>query len=238
MKKILKSTSRGYKHLSRTLRAPINRWTAFKRLREFHSKSRSLEELVACAMNFRTTGYFRVATVQIESEILALVEVVAALKPAVIVEIGTAEGGTCFLWANLASKKVISCDLKHKEHSGDFYKAFPPPGSACDVTLSTGDSHQQMMKDRLVQQLDGERIDFLFVDGDHTELGVEKDYDMYRDLVRPGGLIAFHDIVEKQPVASTQVHYFWRRLQEKADTEEFIEDADQCGFGIGIVRQG
>ncbi|MGI9301940.1 MAG: O-methyltransferase [Gammaproteobacteria bacterium] len=189
-------------------------------------------------MNFRTTGYFRVATVQKESEILALVEAVAALKPAVIVEIGTANGGTCFLWANLASKKVISCDLKHSELSRNFYSAFPPPDSTCEVTLLTGDSHQQAMKDRLLRELDGERIDFLFIDGDHTELGVERDYHMYRDFVRPDGLIAFHDIVEKQPLASNQVYHFWKRLREKTDTKEFIDDADQCGFGIGIVRHG
>ena len=48
--------------------------------------------------------------------------------------------------------------------------------------------------------------DFLFIDGDHT--GVGRDYEMYRDLVRPGGLIAFHDIVADQPVEGNQVHRF------------------------------
>lgn len=36
-------------------------------------------------------------------------------------------------------------------------------------------------------------LDFLFIDGDHTYEGVSRDADLWRPLVKPGGLIAYHD---------------------------------------------
>jgi predicted O-methyltransferase YrrM len=36
-------------------------------------------------------------------------------------------------------------------------------------------------------------IDFLFLDGDHSEVGVQKDWDDWNQYVIPGGIVAFHD---------------------------------------------
>ena len=36
-------------------------------------------------------------------------------------------------------------------------------------------------------------IDFLFIDGDHTEEGVIRDWSEWHRFVRPGGRVAFHD---------------------------------------------
>jgi len=38
-------------------------------------------------------------------------------------------------------------------------------------------------------------IDLLFIDGNHEIEAVVKDYEQWSPLVRPGGLIAFHDVV-------------------------------------------
>lgn len=35
--------------------------------------------------------------------------------------------------------------------------------------------------------------DVVFIDGDHSEAAVRNDYDLARSVVRPGGLIVFHD---------------------------------------------
>ena len=37
-------------------------------------------------------------------------------------------------------------------------------------------------------------IDLLFIDGDHQYASVLTDWLLYSPLVRPGGLVAFHDI--------------------------------------------
>lgn len=119
---------------------------------------------------------------------------------------------------------------------GELIRAFPPPGSRCEVSILIGDSHSAEFAARVEKELDGQQVDFLFIDGDHTEAGVEADYRTYSRLVRKGGIVAFHDIAEKQDQPGNEVQHFWRRLKQEAVTEEIIEDPDQTGFGIGLVR--
>lgn len=224
------------KEMSRTLRIPLNRFFAFRRLRQYHASPRGLEETIDWAMNFGRYGYFTITTLQKRSEILALAQAVAALRPRIILEIGTARGGTLLIWSSLASEKVISCDLVHRRPQKPLLEALPPPGSSCQVKLLTGDSHDPEFIRRVATELGGDKVDFLFIDGDHTFEGVTADYHNYRDFVRPGGIIAFHDIVEKQPFANNQVHMLWQTIKKQTLTEEFVDDPNQCGFGIGIIR--
>lgn len=227
---------RFFKSLSRKLRQPFNSLYAHHRLKKYHSKKRPLEEVVDWAMNFGGRGYMTVRTLQIPAEITQLAKAVQAINPKIIVEIGTARGGTLLIWSYLASSRVITCDLNDMSLQRPLFSRFPPPGSNCQVTLLSGNSHEASFKARLAQELNGEKADFMFIDGDHTESGVEADYNDYKEFVRPGGLIAFHDIVEKQPFPTNQVYPFWKRIKVGADAREFVADPDQCGFGIGLLR--
>lgn len=225
-----------FRDISRKVRAPFNRRTALNKLVQFYSKKRSLDEVIDMAMDFKTTGLYRVDSVQMRSEILALAKAVQAINPKTILEIGTCNGGTLFIWSNLATECVITCDLNKSKIRDELYKSFPPAGSDCEVISLAGDSHQQTFFEKVRESLNGRTVDFLFIDGDHTEAGVRSDYNMYSPLVRPGGIIAFHDILEKQPVPDNQVYYFWEKIKQSTNTEEFVKDYAQTGFGIGIIH--
>ena len=222
--------------LSRKIRAPFNKWTAIKKLEQFHSKKRSLDELIDMAMDFKTSGLYRINSVQKREEILSLAKAVDSIRPKTILEIGTCNGGTLFIWANLASECVITCDLNKSKVREDLYRLFTPKSSKCEVISLAGDSHDPSFLEEVKKSLKGKTVDFLFIDGDHTEAGVKSDYNMYSHLVRPGGIIAFHDILEKQPMPSNQVYYFWKEIKKSTKTEEFISDRNQTGFGIGIIH--
>ena len=224
------------KHLSRVLRQPFNARYAFRRLAEYHARPRTLDEVVDWAMNFGGNGYMRVKTLQIPSEIARLAQAVQAIQPKIILEIGTASGGTTLIWSHIASERVITCDLKDMTYQSPLFTRFPPPGSDCRVTLLSGDTHNPQFKDRVARELNGAQVDFLFIDGDHTEAGVTADYLDYKEFVRPGGLIAFHDIVEDQPLPINQVYHLWKRLKPLARVEEFVHDPGQRGFGIGLLH--
>jgi cephalosporin hydroxylase len=224
------------KHISRLLRQPFNARYAFRRLAEYHAKPRTLEEVVDWAMNFGGNGYMRVKTLQIPNEIMRLAQAVQAIQPRIILEIGTASGGTALIWSYLASERVITCDLKDMSYQAPLFTRFPPPGSQCKVTLMSGNSHSPEFKARVARELNGRKVDFLFIDGDHTEPGVTADYLDYKEFVRPGGLIAFHDIVESQPLPINQVFHLWKRLKHLAPVEEFVNDPGQRGFGIGLLH--
>ncbi len=228
--------SRFLKDLSRRLRQPFNSRYAERRLQEYHAQPRSLDEVVDWAMNFGGGGFMTVKTLQIPQEITQLAQAVQALKPKIIVEIGTARGGTLLIWSYLASQRVITCDLNDMSFQRPLFSRFPPPGSNCQVTLLTGNSHEASFKARLAKELNGEKADFLFIDGDHTESGVEADYNDYKEFVRPGGLIAFHDIVEKQPLPTNQVYHLWKRLKPVSEVQEFVANPNQSGFGIGVIK--
>ena len=137
------------KHFNRSLRVPFNRKSAFKKLAEFHSKPLSMDKLVDWAMKFPSKGHLKVRSSQVRFEIMSLAKVVAEIKPERILEIGTAEGGTLFIWSNLASKKVISCDILEPGVKKSLYKAFPPPATQCKVTNLTGDSHTKPFLERV-----------------------------------------------------------------------------------------
>lgn len=228
--------NKALKELTRTLRIPFSRWLAFRRLRQYHARPRTIEETVDWAMQFGRYGYLTIHTLQKRSEIISLAKAVAALKPRVILEIGTARGGTLLIWSSIASERVITCDLVHRDAQRSLFEALPPAGSHCRVTLLTGDSHTADFKQRVARELNGQQADFLFIDGDHTEAGVARDYEDYKEFVRPGGIIAFHDIIENQPLPDNQVYHFWKKLKAGQKVEEFIDNRTQCGFGIGIVR--
>jgi predicted O-methyltransferase YrrM len=79
-------------------------------------------------------------------------------------------------------------------------------------------------------------VDFLFIDGDHQYEGVRKDYNLYSRLVRPGGLIAFHDIVPGDEELVGGVPRFWEEMKQSHKTSELVESWNQRAYGIGVVR--
>lgn len=224
--------------LSRWLRAPLHKQQARRLIDQLHAEQPSLEQLVQRVGRLGSHGFYRVSTLQIPFEILALAKQVEALRPRVILEIGTSRGGTSLIWAHLAQDLVLTCDIEGSDRFSELLASFPPPQSKCQVKALVGDSHAPEFLERVKRELAGRPVDFLFIDGDHTEVGVEQDHRAFGPLVRPGGLIAFHDIVEQQPRPTNQVQHYWRRIRSQYKTSEYVQDRGQVGFGIGVIHVG
>lgn len=95
----------------------------------------------------------------------AIEGVVAQLRPRLAIEIGTAEGGSL---ARIAthSERVVSFDLVEPE---EHVKAL------ANVELRTGDSHALLAPELQRLAAEGETVDFVLVDGDHTAAGARSD---------------------------------------------------------------
>ena len=177
-------------------------------------------------------------------EIEALYAAVSKIKPKTIVEIGTANGGTTILWAEIVRKnngRVIGIDLFKSKgwpkewtwvdvETGEIRK-FPIwyRGTPLEdyITEIKGDSNSKEVFDEVVSALNGKPIDFLFIDGGHRYTTVKKDWDLYHGLVREGGLIALHDIAERGDYGKqwgVEVYKLWDEIQHMSayQTEEFI----------------
>lgn len=179
--------------------------------------------------------------IQIPSEIKYLLSKVEQQKPRVVVEIGTRMGGTLFLFTKMATPnaKIISIDYPdgyggyYRPSRIEFYKSFATNEQS--MSLIKGDSHAAETKRQLEQALQGELIDFLFIDGDHSYEGVKMDFEMYGDLVRKGGIIAFHDNKPTKENAWSGVIPYWDELKRSEyQTEEFFGDEDTWG-GMGVL---
>ena len=102
----------------------------------------------------------------------------------------------------------------------------------CKLYLITSESQNPQTLEKTQIIFNNEQIDFLFIDGNHTYSAVQKDYEMYGQLVRKGGIIAFHDIGKNEEGG---VYKLWEDLKTKHTTyKEFLLEKNQ-EKGIGIL---
>ncbi len=219
--------------------------SAARRLKRESDRCAGLDAIIDLAMNFHH-GLGRLAVrippTQIHSEIKALLELLAERQPRRILEIGTNHGGTLFLFSRVAREDalLVSLDLPEGAFGGGYPKWKVPlfrtfSTGHQELVLLRGDSHVQASLDQVRTILKGERLDFLFIDGDHSYEGVRMDFEQYHGLVRSGGLIAFHDIMPGHPERVGGVAQFWNEIHEKYSHREFISSPTQKGFGIGVL---
>jgi predicted O-methyltransferase YrrM len=187
---------------------------------------------------FEYNGH-HIKPIQIEAELASLLSEVRKLKPQTVLEVGTARGGTLFLWTRLArpNATIVSIDLPGGKFGGGYtkwqaitYKRFAKGRQK--LHLLRVDSHAQSTLEKTKQLFGGKPIDFLFIDGDHSFEGVKKDWEMYSPLVRPGGMVVFHDIAGNYD--DTQVKRLWDSIKSDFEHREYVTDSGGC-YGIGVM---
>ena len=215
-------------------------------LRRKASKCNSIEEHVDLAFNIFNVFPFKLWSIrpsQVKEEITELLSFLAKHKPKFILEIGTARGGTLFLFASVSSPDavIISIDLPGGRFGGGYpewrktlYESFAIHKQK--IHLVHEDSHAPATLNVIKKILEGRRLDFLFIDGDHTYNGVKTDFEMYGKLVRKGGIIVFHGICPHPPQTGCEVNKFWCEIKDEYEHTEIIRDWKQGWAGIGVLH--
>lgn len=184
----------------------------------------------------------RYGAIQHIDELTEFTRILRAARPRTVLEIGTAQGGAFWLLCQISAPDavLVSLDLPPVErNSGGLRMAIDlQPMKRPDQTVHVvhGNSHNADVLERVRGLLGDRRLDLLFIDGDHTYDGVRQDYEMYRSLVRSGGLIAFHDIVHSH-WPGCQVDRFWHELSsDKSLQTTSIVGREVSHFGgLGVV---
>lgn len=209
-------------------------------------KNQALQELELCRniadyLAF-TRRWLGVGSVQIPWEIEAAVNCMATESPRYICEIGTECGGTNILLSQTLSsvELMIGIDLyvKNRLMLGLLHRP------SQQIHLINGSSYTSRTVHRLESILNGRKLDVLFIDGDHRYESVKKDFLMYKHLVRESGFIMFHDIVPDHAVRygkmtraySGGVPLIWEQLKKTYPSREFIQNPEQDGMGIGVIK--
>lgn len=153
-------------------------------------------------------------------EMYQMLRHVADIKPQVIVEIGVDGGGSLATWkAAFKPRLLIGIDTNERDELKDY-------------TIIYSDSNDPKTVKELKRIIGGAPIDFLFIDGDHTYEAVKKDYQLFAPLVRPGGIIGFHD-TNNRGIEGVEVDQFMAEL----DAMQAYQTADyKAGNGSPGTR--
>jgi predicted O-methyltransferase YrrM len=151
-------------------------------------------------------------------------------------EIGTLWGGMFYAHCAITvpNGQLIAIDSFPRQNADAMtsrLKRLARPNQS--VTCIWHDSHSDVTAAAVGAALGGAPLDLLFLDGDHSTEGVQRDYDMYAPLVRAGGVIAFHDI---DADVDGGVPAFWRALRSQHESVEFVDRRHPPhGLGIGAI---
>lgn len=178
--------------------------------------------------------------VQNHYEIMEAARFFSKLEVKNFMEIGTDQGGSFAIWSKLSSDGIrISLDLPHGEFGRADYNEWDRDtylkSLGSNVHTFWGSSHDEKWLDIILKILGGEKLDFLFIDGDHTYEGVKQDWLRYKSLVKEGGWIGFHDIKDTlfHRSANCRVDQLWNELE--GEKIEFLDNSSQYG-GIGFIQ--
>jgi len=172
-----------------------------------------------------TVGRFNTQIKQDPDEFEGLVKEIEKISPKVMLEIGILRGGIISFYRG--KMKVIGIEM-----TGDYPE---------DVVI--GDSHKEDTYRKVKTKLGNDLLDVLFIDADHSYEGCRKDYEMYSPLVREGGLIAFHDIIEngwhkeakEMCNEKIEVWKLWKELKSIYPHKEIVCNDSWAGIGVLYV---
>ena len=162
------------------------------------------------------------------------------------IEIGSAYGGSFHCWASIIDGPAISVDKINARTIEHGVSTPSAPGMAETrnrlweesfpgrVTAIDGYSQEPATLAAVSAALAGRKVDFVFLDGDHSERITRLDFENYSKFVRPGGMIGFHDVF--YAVHHDQCGKVFRELPlDKWDTGCHRQTMGLPPNGIGIA---
>lgn len=253
-------------YLSR-LGDPIAFWISRREIRNRMDAENGLEDILDTILDIKPgVGAYQLSAAQLREELRQLAKLVDSENPENVLEIGTANGGTFYTWCRYLEtpSTVISLDLPSGRFGGGYVNKktsiFGDFSINKELKFVRGDSHNEQTHEKIDWLLGSDKVDFLFIDGDHTYHGVKRDFEMYKPLVNDGGIIAFHDIVDhpdqKEVVNQRRksaeveerhlnwapnfkdcnVNEFWEEIKEDYESTEIVSNPSQTWGGIGVIK--
>jgi len=195
---------------------------------------------------------------QRKNEIMELWGLFRKVAPKVVLEIGTAQGGTLAGWCQLAPMDatiifIDRCVNDCRPRPGD--PVHPDIASRHDAVTTGGGGgyllargHQRIVPingwsyeppviSKLMRELAGRKVDFLFHDASHEASMFLRDFEIYWPLVADGGVFASHDICPSS-VPNVNKHEAWAQIVRDCKYSARYEYHGGNGsesFGIGVL---
>jgi predicted O-methyltransferase YrrM len=179
---------------------------------------------------------------QDERELSDLLERVREIGPRRILEIGSLYGGTLWRWMHeFPGALVVSLDLVAvdvPEHPYErilearaYWESWAAE-TGCELAFYVAPSASPTAIEKVSQHAP---FDFIFVDGGHRYHQVEADFRNYWPMLRPGGIMAFHDCACWEGHPSIDVGAWWRDLERTGVYAQELISYIPDWWGIGVI---
>lgn len=181
-----------------------------------------------------TDGDPEVPVFQHPAEMEWLLALYESRKPMHVLEVGSYFGGTLKQWIKRApdGAVVVSVDLYNLPYADNRAKYAEWAAWRVEVHAIAGNSHGPETVARAAQL---GPFDWIMIDGDHRERAVRADWDAYRQLAAPRGVVLFHDILDNRRAhPEIQVAPVWAEIKRQHNTAELIAGNGRWG-GVGAV---
>jgi hypothetical protein len=164
-------------------------------------------------------------------------DLVATLRPGVLVELGVDRGESYFAFCQAAAEhrtgtRCFGVDTwRGDQHAGEYDET--TFAQVCEHNRAHYESFSTLVRcdfDEALARFEDESIDVLHLDGLHTEEAVRHDVDSWLTKLRPGGLLLLHDVRVRSK--GFGVWKIWNELQQQSRSWTF-ED----GPGLGVWQK-
>jgi hypothetical protein len=164
-------------------------------------------------------------------------DLVAALRPQTLVELGTQSGVSYFTFCQSVLDHQLSTrcfgvdtwrgDEHTKQYDESVYAEVSAHNQAHYESFST---LYRMYFEEAAMRFPDESIGLLHIDGYHTYEAVRGDFELWYPKVEPGGIVLMHDVMAR--LHDFGAWRFWDELTKSHSTFLF-----KHGFGLGVVRK-
>lgn len=168
--------------------------------------------------------------IQFPGDVMAIQELIAAIRPTVVIETGVAHGGSLILSASMLklndiSGRVIGVDVDVRPHNRE---AIQNHRLSDLITVYEGSSVDSMIVRKVKSQISPTDIVMVFLDSNHTHDHVMQELNSYSNLVSVGSyLVVFDTHVEDMPESYVWKDRPWGKGNNpKTAVHEWIKDND------------
>jgi len=225
--------TRGFEHSERVgASVPVVRQFArdltLKKLRTRQANENSPADVIETVGSFEQppvfTGvwpFYSFRAKQVGKNLLQFYQYISEIQPSVVVEIGSARGGSLYFWTRvLDADTVVSVDIDHRGRE-EIFRQFDQD---TDVATVSGNSHSSETVAE-VRNVVTSSPEFIFIDGSHAYEDVWMDFKTYLEIADDRALFGFDDIE-----AWEGSQRFWNEVHDEYDTDVLVDT------GVGLMR--
>ena len=168
--------------------------------------------------------------IQYPQDIVAMQEIIWAVRPAVIVETGVARGGSLVFYASMLELiggpgRVIGIDVDVRSHNA---RAIAEHSMSRRITIVRGSSVDADVVGRVRSEIGDQRPVMVVLDSDHTHDHVLRELELYSPLVTAGSyLVVFDTVIETIPEVARPDRSWRPGNSPLSAVREFLKQTDR-----------